>query len=646
MVLKAMNNFFDISSTYNYWVELCSLVFLCCLLVRFLVGKKFLSKVNIIFGAAIVCGIFDLSFDILGSIFLANYESVSLAANFAINELFYFFHIPFPVLLFTFLLHIAGVSKKTFKKLVPFYVPAILYLIIILLNPFTHWVFSIDYSATDGVFKHGPLFIGIYIVTGFYIIATLVSLFKLKNKIEKPLIFSMIFSVFIVVVMIVIQILYPQLLLTGLAISLSCWANYEHLANAGEMTDKSSGLFNYNAFLNYLKQDIRFSKKQNMIICDVSSITEINARLGILMGNHVYKEIGNFFKKLDNGKAWSFRLFGPRFVIVFKDSVSLNSRLDDIESRFDKEWKIQDNTFDLSISGYVINGDLHAKSASDFFDYLNTLDNKIKSTNKSFVRIDQKEIEAISRVREVELAVKRAMDRDFRGFEMHYQPIYHIASKKFNHAEALLRFTDDELGPISPAEFIPIVESRGLAHRIDRFVLHEVCQFLSLHPEIETIDVNISAAEFINNPSREFMGIINKFNIQPNRICFEVTETATVEYPQIFEEFMKDMTLEGFTFAVDDFGTGYSNISRIVRKDFSIIKLDRFFLNADSTMKKVLEAVIDLLHKLGIPAVIEGVETKEQLDEMAALGIQYVQGWYFSKALPKDEFIEFINNQK
>ena len=645
MLLKSLANFFDISSTYNYWIELCSLIFLGCLFVRFLVGKKFRSRINLVFGVAILCGIFDLSLDILGSIFIANYQDVPVALNEFVNGAFYFFHLPFPVLLYTFLLCIAGISKKTWKKLGWFYIPAILYHLIILTNPFTNWVFDIDYSAVDGVFKHGPLFVGIYIVSGFYILLTFVSLFKVRNKIEAKLFNSMMFSIVLVVIMLAIQILVPNILLTGLAISLSCWANFEHLANAGDMIDKASGVFNYNAFLNFLKDDVRSVKGQNLIVCDVGSITEINSKLGVLTGNHVYKEIGNFFKTLNNGKAWAFRLYSSRFIIAFNDSLSLSAAMDDIENRFDGEWKVQDHVFDLTISGYLINGNLHANSAADFFDYLNALDNKIRSdVNKTFIHIGQREIEEIIRIKNVEKAVKRAMNNNFEGFVLNYQPIYEVSSKKFTRLEVLLRFKDPELGNVSPVEFIPIIERCGLAQRIDKFVLDSSCQFLVKHPEIESADINISGADFLNNPSMEFSGIVKKYGLDPKKICFEVTETATVAYPEIFEEFMGNMISDGFTFAIDDFGTGYSNVARVTDKSFSLIKLDMSFLRGNEKMTSILEAIVDLFHKLSIPMVIEGVETKEQLEYVKSLGIEYIQGWYFSKALPEDEFVEFVKN--
>ena len=259
-------NIFDITGPYNFWIEVGALVFLVSLLVRFLAAKKFLSKVNIIFGAAIVVGIFDLALDIVGCLCLENALTLPHFLVEGVNTAFYIFHISFPILLYTFLLYIAGISEKTRRKLALFLIPAAVYWVIILTNPFSGLVFTIDYAAADGIFKHGVLFAGFYAVTIFYMLLTAVSLYLLRDRIEKELIISMIFSIGFDILMLVIQMIAPNILLTGLAISISCWVNYEHLTTASDMIDKTTGVYNYNAFLNYLKEDINFTynnKKSN-----------------------------------------------------------------------------------------------------------------------------------------------------------------------------------------------------------------------------------------------------------------------------------------------------------------------------------------------------------------------------------------------
>ena len=642
MKFLMMNEFFD-SPSYNYWIEVGALIFLVCLLVRFLAAKKFLSRVNIIFGAAIVCGIFDLALDITACITLSNPDLVSPTLNLLINGAFYFFQILFPCLLYLFLIYIAGISKETRMKLFYFFIPAGIYFLILATNPFTHWMFSI--SVKDGLaeVEHGPLFIILWALAGFYIALTFATIVKLRNKIERPLFTAMLFSIAFIFAMLTIQLIYPYYLLTGIAISLTCWANYEHLANASDMLDKVSGVYNYNAYLNYLKHNVNFDKKQFFIVCVVSNITQINSTFGILTGNHVYKELGNFFSGVNDSKVWAFRLSNSRFVLHFKDRMALKRGLDIIETKFDEPWKVDGMYFDIACSGYYINGDIHAKNPSDYIDFVSSLEVRIKNnTPEQFVCVDQKYIESISRAKDVENAVRRAIENNFQGFQMYYQPIYQIEHEKFNHSEALIRFYDPFLGNISPAEFIPVAESCGLAQRIDRYVLKTTCDFLRKNPSIDFIDINVSGAEFFNNPSREFIKIVKRSGVDPKRICLEVTETASAAYPEKLEEFMKEMATEGFSFAIDDFGTGYSNISRILSKSFNIVKLDKSFLSVEGNMNKILDAVISLLHNLNVPMVIEGVETKEQYEHMKSLGVQYVQGFYFSKPLPENEFVEFV----
>ena len=229
---------------------------------------------------------------------------------------------------------------------------------------------------------------------------------------------------------------------------------------------------------------------------------------------------------------------------------------------------------------------------------------------------------------------------------MHYQPIYEINKHKFNHSEALIRFTDPDLGRITPTEFIPIAESCGLAQKIDRYVLKTTCEFLKKHPKIDFLDINISGAEFTTNPSKEFTQIVKSYGVDPKKLVIEVTETATIAYPDKLERFMKDMIKEGFSFAIDDFGTGYSNISRILQKSFSIIKFDKTFLATNETAEKILESMTSLLKNLKISIVIEGVETKEQYEHMKDLGIEYIQGYYFSKPLTEQAYIRFMSKKE
>ena len=225
---------------------------------------------------------------------------------------------------------------------------------------------------------------------------------------------------------------------------------------------------------------------------------------------------------------------------------------------------------------------------------------------------------------------------------MVYQPIYDVNKKKFNHFESLIRLANEELGYVGPAEFIPIAENFGLANDIDFFVLHQTCCFLQRNPQIESLEINISCAEFFNNPSERFMKIINGYGIDPSRIILEITETIAVKYPSKTKEFMHDLGQYGIKFAMDDFGSGYSNIARFITLPFSVAKLDKSLLGEQENISIFFDSAVTLFKNLNIPIVIEGVETEKQLKLAKDKKIEYIQGYYFSKPLREDLLIEFL----
>ena len=646
MNFRSAGNILD-AHAYNYWLEVCALLFLVCLLIRSIVDKKFVSKLNVIFGCAVVCGVIDVFLDVIAAVLVDHPEVVSERFNFFINGTFYFFQLTFPCILYGFVLHVASISNKARYKMYLFFIPSALYFICLLINPFTKWVFDVNYAnigTSESILVHGPLFIWLYVVTFIYVLLATVTLIILNKKIEKQFQATMGFSLAFIVAMLVLQILFPRYLLTGVAISFCCWINYEQLSS-GDLKDRVTGVYNYNAFLNYAKSELDFPKHHNLIICRVGNITQINSTYGFLTGNHVYKQIGNFFITL--GDNYVFRISNSRFVLAFKDEEDMDRAILLIKSKFDHPWIVDGISFDVSADGYYVKGKISAKTTTDYIEFITNLEYKVKKpTDESFVCIDQNSIHKISRDKEIETALRKAIDNDFEGFEIHYQPIYEVDKNKFNHSEALIRFTDPALGKIGPAEFIPIAEACGLAHKIDRYVLKTTCEFLKKHPNVDFLDINISGAEFSSNPSKEFTQIVKSYGVDPRKFVIEVTETATIAYPDKLEKFMKDMIKEGFAFAIDDFGTGYSNISRILSTSFSIIKFDKTFLASNETAEKILESMASLLNNLKISIVIEGVETKEQYEHMKELGIQYIQGYYFSKPLNEQAYIKFINKQE
>ena len=141
---------------------------------------------------------------------------------------------------------------------------------------------------------------------------------------------------------------------------------------------------------------------------------------------------------------------------------------------------------------------------------------------------------------------------------------------------------------------------------------------------------------------------MNKYHLKPEQINLEITETAANTAQDIVEENIRQLSAEGISFSLDDYGTGYSNLSRIMALPFRIVKLDKSLADRvdDSRMKILLKNTIRMLKEIGMEIVVEGVETKETMQQFTQLDCDYIQGYYFSKPLPEQQFVEFIRESQ
>lgn len=207
---------------------------------------------------------------------------------------------------------------------------------------------------------------------------------------------------------------------------------------------------------------------------------------------------------------------------------------------------------------------------------------------------------------------------------------------------------DDELGFISPDEFIPMAEKNGLILKIGEFVFRTVCEMMAREKiwekGIEYIEINLSIVQCMQEDICEMLyGVMDEYDIPYSCINLEVTETVIAK--DILWNIMERMTVGGVTFALDDYGTGYSNLTNVLKYPFHIVKLDKsvvWYAMENERAMCALRYTVEMMQKLNKHIVAEGVETREQLDILEELGCRYLQGYYFSKPVPEQEFLEKI----
>ncbi|MBO4457233.1 MAG: EAL domain-containing protein [Butyrivibrio sp.] len=244
-----------------------------------------------------------------------------------------------------------------------------------------------------------------------------------------------------------------------------------------------------------------------------------------------------------------------------------------------------------------------------------------------------------------------------KSFEVYYQPILSVTEGTFSSAEALVRLKKENSETfISPEDFIPVAEKCGLVQEIDDFVFEKVCSFIARENlssyGIKTVEVNLSGNEVVDEHTHErLIRKMEKYHIPPKYINFEITETSYINDDETFKENFRKLREKGSTFSMDDFGSGYSNLLEILKMDYVLVKLDKEFvwncLDADKPENlKMLKYTIKFLKDYGLHILAEGVETLEQAKTLIDNGVEFLQGFYYSRPIPEDEYLEFLKTQK
>ena len=261
------------------------------------------------------------------------------------------------------------------------------------------------------------------------------------------------------------------------------------------------------------------------------------------------------------------------------------------------------------------------------------------------------DVERLMHRAKVEEAVRRAI-RENR-FEVYYQPTYYLEGYRLHGAEALVRMHDDTMGFVSPEEFIPIAEQIGLIEQIDDFVLREVCRFLAsgvpTQHGMDCINVNLSVIQCMRPGFfKHIVEIVDGFKLDHSLINFEITESVGAENYEKLALVAHRLKSAGFSLSMDDYGTGYSNMEGIFSLNFDIIKVDKSLLWSAEKNERgavILKNSVHMIHDLGCRILVEGVETEAHIEMLRKLGVDYLQGYYFSKPVPKDEFLKVIEKR-
>ena len=392
----------------------------------------------------------------------------------------------------------------------------------------------------------------------------------------------------------------------------------------------------------------------SVIVLDLDDFKFINDTLGSQYGDELLHRIVQYFNESDDLVGKVFRFGGDEFFILMQDytlamAQELAKRL---LARFSRTWKVFDVdctcTVSLGIAGFPDSGtnpkDIVASGEFALYD--------AKTAGKNrYVLYDEVLSKKLARRHKIQEIMRRALSES--GFELYYQPIYNIAEKRFTKAEALLRLHDEELGFIPPDEFIGIAEEIGLITDIGLMVVDKVCATLcdlaAKGIVLDSMAINISPLQLVQENFVESMwGVISRYELPPTVLEFEITENVVIRSFDSVKKTMSELQRYGISFALDDFGSGYSGLNYLLMLPISILKIDKSYINQledGVKSRKMLAKIIELVQDFNMRVVAEGVETSMQESILKQINCDYIQGYLYSRPLPRAAFEQLIARQ-
>ena len=422
--------------------------------------------------------------------------------------------------------------------------------------------------------------------------------------------------------------------------------------------DSLTGLANRRLLVERLEQALRRSaldgRTHALIFVDVDRFKSINDSLGHVTGDELLVAIAARMKGAVRSHDLLARFGGDEFVALLQDVAGVEvavAAARRICAAVEHPMVLPDG-YELVASVSVgIALTEPGKTADDVLRDADVAmyDAKIRGGGGIYRVFDQAAMGSRSSERlQIEADLRKGLERD--ELEVHYQPFYSLHDQRIVGAEALVRWRHPTHGLIGPARFIPMAEETGLILPLGRYVMDQACWQVRAIRERLNVDLPIS----VNLSPRQFQesGLLSQVEaalaasgLPSELLIFEITETMVMEDLSGAREIMKKLNRLGVRLAIDDFGTGHSSLAYLKQFPVHEVKVDRAFIQgvAESPVDlAIVRAIIDLAHAMGISAVAEGVETKDQAIELNMLGCPVGQGFYFSQPLPPEEFGELL----
>lgn len=417
-----------------------------------------------------------------------------------------------------------------------------------------------------------------------------------------------------------------------------------------QKADNVSGLLRESGLCKEITEKEQSGLSGFMLRIGIDRFKEINENKGMEYGDMILRKTAECIKKVISPEQKLYRIMADEFMVVdFTGQTEEQARklYKKIRRKIDKF--IESNGYEVfyTVSAGVL--EFHTVEDRGYVNLMKLTEfalNEAKQRGRNRCYTYRAEdYEAFQRKRRLIHLMRQAVNNDFEGFEAYFQPIVDIRERTLHGAETLLRFKTEETGPVSPMEFVPMLEESGLIIPVGKWVLHQAmaaCKEIQKKIPEFCISVNLSYVQILKSDIlTEIEAGIEEYGLSPGSIVVELTESGKIEANVNFHKFREGLKKNSVSLALDDFGTGYSNFHYLYHLSPDTIKIDRSF-----TLKalryeyeyNILKHMIAMSHGIQLKLCVEGIETEEELAKICEMDPDFIQGYYFGKPCTLEQF--------
>lgn len=392
-----------------------------------------------------------------------------------------------------------------------------------------------------------------------------------------------------------------------------------------------------------------------VLILGINNFKRINEFYGRETGDAILRKISGIIQDAVPYSAEVYKLDGTNFGIILEDTSKekIEKIYETIKDKFEEKQIVSKNEDILAVSVGVAMYPDDGQNYKELYQYAKYSRGYSKRKEGNSITFFSKELlESNARYLKILYLLKRDIDNGFKNFDIFYQPQIKSKSQEIEGVEALLRWSCEEYGCISPMEFIPILEENNLMVNVEKWVLKQSLETYKKEwsPYVQdlSISVNVSFVQFIDkNFVEDVKKILEESGVNPKNLVLELTESCMVSNINYIKKIYMALKKLGIKIALDDFGTGYSSLGVLKELPIDIVKTDRIFVKnilSNNFDLVFIKFITELCHEINLKICIEGVEQKEEYELVNNFGVDYIQGYYFGKPVPRLEITKKLKD--